>query len=178
MNACNPFQIILVAFVLALSAPRLGLQDLVPAYLSTNLTDDDLLTGVSFASGGTGYDPLTSTLVVNKPGNSILSSLVTENIIMPPHVHVVTFHVIIAVPCSSFQAVLPMQEELNMFTEYKEKLAGIVGGKAAARIVAESLFLVCACQQLLPRSCQATAVRHRGLRRFPCPAGFRFHEGE
>jgi hypothetical protein len=144
MNACNPFQIILVAFVLALSASRLGLKDLVPAYLSTNLTDDDLLTGVSFASGGTGYDPLTSTLVVNKPGNSILSSLVIENIIMPPHVHVVTFHVIIAVPCSSFQAVLPMQEELNMFTEYKEKLAGIVGGKAAARIVAESLFLVCA----------------------------------
>jgi hypothetical protein len=43
-----------------------------------------------------------------------------------------------------FQAVLPMQEELNMFAEYKEKLAGIVGGKAAARILAESLFLVCA----------------------------------
>ncbi|XP_062193273.1 GDSL esterase/lipase EXL3-like [Phragmites australis] len=85
-------------------ASRLGLKDLVPAYLGTDLTDDDLLTGVSFASGGTGYDPLTSTLV----------------------------------------AVLPMQEELNMFAEYKEKLAGVVGDEAAARIIAESLFLVCA----------------------------------
>jgi len=43
-----------------------------------------------------------------------------------------------------FQAVLPMQEELNMFAEYREKLAGIVGEEAAAGIVAESLFLVCA----------------------------------
>ena len=34
-----------------------------------------------------------------------------------------------------FQAVLPMQEELNMFAEYKEKLAGIVGEEAAAGIV-------------------------------------------
>lgn len=87
-----------------LVASRLGLKDLVPAYLGTDLTDDDLLTGVSFASGGTGYDPLTSTLV----------------------------------------AVLPMQEELNLFAEYKERLAGVVGGAAAAGIVAESLFLVCA----------------------------------
>jgi hypothetical protein len=37
-----------------------------------------------------------------------------------------------------------MQEELNMFAEYKEKLAGIAGGEAAATIIAESLFLVCA----------------------------------
>uniref|UniRef100_A0A0E0QUH3 Uncharacterized protein n=1 Tax=Oryza rufipogon TaxID=4529 RepID=A0A0E0QUH3_ORYRU len=85
-------------------ASRLGLKDLVPAYLGTDLTDGDLLTGVSFASAGSGYDPLTSTLV----------------------------------------AVLPMQEQLNMFAEYKEKLAGIAGEAAAARIVSESLFLVCA----------------------------------
>ncbi|TVU10215.1 hypothetical protein EJB05_43728 [Eragrostis curvula] len=85
-------------------ASLLGLKDLVPAYLGTDLTDEDLLTGVSFASGGTGYDPLTSTLV----------------------------------------AVLPMQEELNMFAEYKEKLVGIAGDESAARIIAESLFLVCA----------------------------------
>jgi hypothetical protein len=80
MNACNSLQIVLVVF-LALPASQLGLKDLVPAYLGTNLTDDDLLTGVSFASGGTGYDPLTSTLVVNKPDNSVISSY---NIIMSP----------------------------------------------------------------------------------------------
>ncbi|VAI41013.1 unnamed protein product [Triticum turgidum subsp. durum] len=45
-------------------ASKLGLKQLLPAYLqqSPNLTAHDLLTGVSFASGGTGYDPLTAQL--------------------------------------------------------------------------------------------------------------------
>ncbi|KAF6985443.1 hypothetical protein CFC21_003304 [Triticum aestivum] len=43
-------------------ASRLGLKQLLPAYLAPNLTTHDLLTGVSFASGGTGYDPLTAQL--------------------------------------------------------------------------------------------------------------------
>ncbi|XP_037431329.1 GDSL esterase/lipase EXL3-like [Triticum dicoccoides] len=43
-------------------ASRLGLKDLLPAYLAPDLTSHDLLTGVSFASGGTGYDPLTAQL--------------------------------------------------------------------------------------------------------------------
>jgi hypothetical protein len=54
-----------VHLALLYAASRLGLKDLVPAYLGTDLTDDDLLSGVSFASAGTGYDPLTSTLVVH-----------------------------------------------------------------------------------------------------------------
>ncbi|KAJ4803198.1 GDSL esterase/lipase EXL3 [Rhynchospora pubera] len=44
-------------------ASLLGIKDYVPAYQGTNLTEYDLLTGVSFASGGAGYDPLTSELV-------------------------------------------------------------------------------------------------------------------
>ncbi|XP_044408522.1 GDSL esterase/lipase EXL3-like [Triticum aestivum] len=43
-------------------ASKLGLKQLLPAYLQQNLTKQDLLTGVSFASGGTGYDPLTAQL--------------------------------------------------------------------------------------------------------------------
>ncbi|KAE8814616.1 GDSL esterase/lipase EXL3 [Hordeum vulgare] len=43
-------------------ASRLGIKPLLPAYLAPNLTAHDLLTGVSFASGGTGYDPLTAQL--------------------------------------------------------------------------------------------------------------------
>lgn len=43
-------------------ASKLGLKELLPAYLSPNLTKHDILTGVSFASGGTGYDPLTAQL--------------------------------------------------------------------------------------------------------------------
>ncbi|KAJ4962514.1 hypothetical protein NE237_022453 [Protea cynaroides] len=38
----------------------LEIKELLPAYLDPNLTLQDLLTGVNFASGGGGYDPLTS----------------------------------------------------------------------------------------------------------------------
>ncbi|XP_068640787.1 GDSL esterase/lipase EXL3-like [Aristolochia californica] len=44
-------------------ASALGVKDLVPAYLDPYLTPEDLLTGVSFASGAAGYDPLTSQLM-------------------------------------------------------------------------------------------------------------------
>lgn len=36
----------------------------MPAYLDPNLRPQDLVTGVSFASGGAGYDPLTSKVAV------------------------------------------------------------------------------------------------------------------
>ncbi|XP_057794884.1 GDSL esterase/lipase EXL1-like [Salvia miltiorrhiza] len=46
-----------------LIAEELGIKELLPAYLDPNLQDDDLLTGVNFASGGSGFDPLTSNVV-------------------------------------------------------------------------------------------------------------------
>ncbi|CAN4094012.1 unnamed protein product [Withania somnifera] len=42
---------------------ELGIKDVVPAYLDPNLKSEDLKAGVSFASGGCGFDPLTSTIV-------------------------------------------------------------------------------------------------------------------
>ncbi|XP_065857580.1 GDSL esterase/lipase EXL3-like [Euphorbia lathyris] len=42
-----------------LIAQELGIKDLVPPYLDHNLKPEDLVTGVSFASGGSGYDPET-----------------------------------------------------------------------------------------------------------------------
>ncbi|CAK8569112.1 unnamed protein product [Lathyrus sativus] len=39
---------------------ELGIKELLPAYLDPNLKPSDLPTGVCFASGGAGYDPLTS----------------------------------------------------------------------------------------------------------------------
>ncbi|KAK8580809.1 hypothetical protein V6N13_143867 [Hibiscus sabdariffa] len=45
-----------------LVAKELGIKDVVPAYLDPNLKPQDLITGVTFASGGTGYDPLTPQL--------------------------------------------------------------------------------------------------------------------
>ncbi|XP_057449254.1 GDSL esterase/lipase EXL3-like [Lotus japonicus] len=43
-------------------AAKFGIKKLLPPYLDPNLQLQDLLTGVSFASGGAGYDPLTSEL--------------------------------------------------------------------------------------------------------------------
>ncbi|KAI4389621.1 hypothetical protein MLD38_001827 [Melastoma candidum] len=42
---------------------EMGIKDSVPAYLDPNVTIQDLVTGVSFASGGSGFDPLTPKLV-------------------------------------------------------------------------------------------------------------------
>lgn len=46
------------------SVEELGIKELSPAYLDVNLKPEDLLTGVNFASGAAGYDPLTSELSV------------------------------------------------------------------------------------------------------------------
>ncbi|EOA15073.1 hypothetical protein CARUB_v10028437mg [Capsella rubella] len=44
-------------------AERLGIAKTIPAYLNPKLKNEDLLKGVNFASGGSGYDPLTAKLV-------------------------------------------------------------------------------------------------------------------
>ncbi|EEC80568.1 hypothetical protein OsI_22892 [Oryza sativa Indica Group] len=44
----------------ATSASKLGVKELIPPNLGDGLQLDDLLSGVAFASGGSGYDPLTS----------------------------------------------------------------------------------------------------------------------
>lgn len=45
-------------------ASALGVKELLPAYLGTTLGPEDLLTGVSFASSGSGFDPLTPAITV------------------------------------------------------------------------------------------------------------------
>ncbi|XP_010536419.1 PREDICTED: GDSL esterase/lipase At1g20120-like [Tarenaya hassleriana] len=47
-----------------LLAEEIGIKKNVPAYLDPKLTPEDLLTGVTFASGGAGYIPLTNSLAV------------------------------------------------------------------------------------------------------------------
>ncbi|TKY75265.1 GDSL esterase/lipase [Spatholobus suberectus] len=44
-------------------AEELGISQFIPPYMSPSLQPGDLLKGVNFASGGTGYDPLTAQLV-------------------------------------------------------------------------------------------------------------------
>lgn len=43
-----------------LVASMIGLKEIVPPYLQPDLSDQELLTGVSFASAGSGYDELTT----------------------------------------------------------------------------------------------------------------------
>nr|GEV66315.1 GDSL esterase/lipase EXL3-like [Tanacetum cinerariifolium] len=42
---------------------ELGIKELLPAYLDPSIDEKELLTGVSFASGGSGYDPQTPKIV-------------------------------------------------------------------------------------------------------------------
>lgn len=46
------------------TASRLGIKELLPPYIGDDLELSDLLTGVAFASGGSGYDPLTPKISV------------------------------------------------------------------------------------------------------------------
>ncbi|XP_071700528.1 GDSL esterase/lipase EXL3-like [Rutidosis leptorrhynchoides] len=43
-------------------AERVQVKEYVPAYMEPFIEDEDMITGVSFASGATGFDPLTSTI--------------------------------------------------------------------------------------------------------------------
>lgn len=52
-------------FVFVFVADALGHTKTIPAYLDPNLKNSQLVNGVSFASGGSGYDDLTAQLSVN-----------------------------------------------------------------------------------------------------------------
>ncbi|KAK9740039.1 hypothetical protein RND81_03G006700 [Saponaria officinalis] len=45
---------------------KLGIKKSLPAYLDDSLQDEDLVTGVSFASSGSGYDHMTSSIVLTR----------------------------------------------------------------------------------------------------------------
>lgn len=46
------------------TASYMGIKDFVPPYLDPSLSLEELMTGVSFASGSSGFDPLTAQLSV------------------------------------------------------------------------------------------------------------------
>ncbi|KAL5995678.1 hypothetical protein ACLOJK_025746 [Asimina triloba] len=83
---------------------ELGIKELLPAYLDPDLKPQDLVTGVSFASAGTGFDSLTAKTL----------------------------------------SVISMEEQLEMFKEYKKKLESIAGVERAAKLISKSAYVVCA----------------------------------
>ncbi|XP_050365757.1 GDSL esterase/lipase EXL3-like [Argentina anserina] len=54
---------------------ELGIKEYLPAYLNPRLQATDLLTGVNFASSGSGFDPLTSTVMHVMPLSEQLDML-------------------------------------------------------------------------------------------------------
>lgn len=48
-----------------IAAEALGYRNIIKAYLDRNLMEVDLLHGVSFASGGSGYDDFTAKVTVS-----------------------------------------------------------------------------------------------------------------
>ncbi|KAF0904455.1 hypothetical protein E2562_034565 [Oryza meyeriana var. granulata] len=83
-----------------LLASKLGIKDLLSPYNDPNLELSDLLTGVAFASGGSGYDPLTSI-----PSTAISSS-----------------------------------GQLDLFSDYKQKLTSLIGEEAMTRVLSKAVF--------------------------------------
>ncbi|KAJ9546166.1 hypothetical protein OSB04_025873 [Centaurea solstitialis] len=81
---------------------ELGIKDVLQPYLDPNLGIEDLLTGVNFASGGGGYDPLTSELA----------------------------------------SVISLEEQIELFKEYMEKVKSMAGEDAANAILSKGLFVV------------------------------------
>ncbi|OWM66461.1 hypothetical protein CDL15_Pgr013678 [Punica granatum] len=142
-------------------AELLGLKKYLPAYLDKGLKTEDLLTGVGFASGATGYDPLTSQIAVihysfalslslrtnsyltGKPftflgpldGTSLSSAISRAHI--SDEILLFYFFVII-------QSVISMPNQLNLFKQYKRNITAAVGQKQAAKIVAQSTYVMIA----------------------------------
>ncbi|XP_020261595.1 GDSL esterase/lipase EXL3-like [Asparagus officinalis] len=63
MQDSEPFEFFSHFTRTKIPASQLGIKEYLPAYLGTKLSREDLLTGVNFASGGSGYDPQTARLV-------------------------------------------------------------------------------------------------------------------
>ncbi|KAL4311324.1 hypothetical protein GQ457_01G025680 [Hibiscus cannabinus] len=117
-----------------LVAEELGIKKTVPAYLNLILTPQDLKTGVTFASGGAGYDPLTSKLAVH----SFFFFFFFKSLSFLRLPNGVSTYV------QKYQSVIPLSEQLDHFREYIWRLRSIVGEEETNFILAKSLFLVVA----------------------------------
>lgn len=135
---------------LVLSAEELGIKELVPAYSDPALHPGDLLTGVSFASGGSGFDPLTPKIAV-VPNNLYFKLLINFLI------HFLTnwfFE-------QKYQSVLSLSDQLGMFKEYVGKLKAMVGEERKNTILGKGIFLVVAGSDDIANSYFDIGVRKR-----------------
>uniref|UniRef100_A0A0D3BI67 Peptidase S54 rhomboid domain-containing protein n=1 Tax=Brassica oleracea var. oleracea TaxID=109376 RepID=A0A0D3BI67_BRAOL len=103
-----------------LIAEKLGLAKTLPAYLSPNLKPRNLLKGITFASGGTGYDPLTAeTMGVGLEAKTL------------------------KLPSKNFEkSVISVGDQLIYFKEYISTIKRRYGKRKARHILNSGIFLV------------------------------------
>ncbi|XP_047155212.1 GDSL esterase/lipase EXL1-like [Vigna umbellata] len=117
-------------------AEKLHLKKLLPPYLDPNLKREDLLTGVSFASGSSGYDPLTSKLAVTD-----YSHLKPYSIFSFSPSYLLTLTIIFFLSYVP-QLVISLSDQLDKFMEYKTKIHDLVGEKKATTIISKSIYIL------------------------------------
>lgn len=121
------------------------MKELIPAYLDPNLKPQDLPTGVSFASGGCGFDPQTAQIVVRVS-------------ICDATVYTYSFVLMFV---KNVQSAIPLSDQLNHFKEYIGKLKAAVGEEKAKFILANSLYLVVAGSDDLANTYFTIGIRRR-----------------
>lgn len=124
-------------------AEALGIKETLPAFLSRNISNEELPTGVCFASGGSGNDDLTAKAQVYMYYTSIFTIYIMSG---PSQIYIYKCYCYSIISynmyCSTYQGVLPLSAQLEMFQNYKTKLTALVGAKRASNITSNGLYLL------------------------------------
>lgn len=126
-------------YISLISVEELGIKEILPAYLDPNLQSEDLITGINFASGSGGYDPLTSEVAVLNSCFPEKLTILFLQILCYSFVWVLLLIVIILI---KFQNVLSLSKQLELFQEYVKKLQVIAGEDRAATILSDSFYVL------------------------------------
>ncbi|CAN1122372.1 GDSL esterase/lipase At3g14820 [Linum perenne] len=109
-----------------------GVKELLPPYLDPLLDIQQLLTGVSFASSGAGYDPHTSQLAV-RPYFFIFFFLL--------YIIFCVYHLNLRPFCHDEKNAIPITTQLDFLRRYIGRMNATVGEERTAYIVSQSAYI-------------------------------------
>lgn len=146
-----------------------GIKDFVPPYLDPSLSIDELITGVSFASAGSGFDPLTPAYSVRSSWiwlSTYLWSRRKKALWLYPSIcicrcqHILEFDFVSLLDVRlsrekkndarqtltlvNLQNVISLPRQLEYFQEYKQRLEAAIGKEQTERHVKKAVFLISA----------------------------------